>query len=304
MGKTVLQKLRSRKGASLTFALLAFLVCAVISAVLLASASASAGRGAEIAQMDQRYYAVTSAAQLISDAIQDQCKFGIRRQAIHEETWETDYYYDANLGSYVHNDATLVGNDDGRPTNQYNVKFYAGKPTDTESEISFTGISDSTRNQSIWSEIALYYIFGEQIYSANEDYQGTLAGVTFQTPAAGSKYHTIVSTRYSTTWNMSMEMAGYDYLTVDVSITLDQHGDLLIKVTNCDADKAFTVVEKLAAEVQEDAVEDGDTKWSSTIPSDEFAEYKTKEVSKTEQSVTTWITWTVLEVKKGTANEA
>ena len=62
MGRTALDKLRSRKGASLTFALLAFLVCAVISAVLLASASASAGRLSNLAESDQRYYAVTSAA--------------------------------------------------------------------------------------------------------------------------------------------------------------------------------------------------------------------------------------------------
>jgi hypothetical protein len=72
MGKIVWKKLRSRKGASITFALLAFLVCAVISAVLLASASAAAGRVSGLAESDQRYYAVTSAAQLFCDGLQNQ----------------------------------------------------------------------------------------------------------------------------------------------------------------------------------------------------------------------------------------
>ena len=76
MGGNVLKKLRSSKGASLTFALLAFLVCAVISAVLLASASAAAGRLSGLAEADQRYYAVTSAAQLFCDELSKDIKSG------------------------------------------------------------------------------------------------------------------------------------------------------------------------------------------------------------------------------------
>ena len=61
------RKLRSEKGASITFALLLFLVCAVLSAVVLVAATTTAGRMANIAETDQRYYSVVSAAELVSE---------------------------------------------------------------------------------------------------------------------------------------------------------------------------------------------------------------------------------------------
>lgn len=55
-------KIKSQKGASITFALLLFLVCAVISSVVIVAATAAAGRMSEQADMDERYYAVTAVA--------------------------------------------------------------------------------------------------------------------------------------------------------------------------------------------------------------------------------------------------
>ncbi len=59
------RKIRSQKGASISFALLLFLVCAVVSSIVIVSASAVGGRFSKLGQMDQRYYAVTSAARLL-----------------------------------------------------------------------------------------------------------------------------------------------------------------------------------------------------------------------------------------------
>ncbi len=67
MKNKILKKLRSQTGASITFALLLFLVCAVLCSVILAAATAAAGRMSRIAETDQRYYAVTSAAELLKD---------------------------------------------------------------------------------------------------------------------------------------------------------------------------------------------------------------------------------------------
>ena len=61
------QKLRSRRGASITFALLLFLVCAVVSSVVIVAATTASGRLSQLARMDQRYYAVNSAAELLCD---------------------------------------------------------------------------------------------------------------------------------------------------------------------------------------------------------------------------------------------
>lgn len=62
-------KLRSQSGASISFALLLFLVCAVVCSIVLTSATASSGRMSRIAEVDQRYYSVTSACELLKDAI-------------------------------------------------------------------------------------------------------------------------------------------------------------------------------------------------------------------------------------------
>lgn len=67
MKNKIIKKLRSRTGASITFALLLFLVCAVLCSVIIAAATAAAGRMSKIAENDQRYYAVTSAAGVIKD---------------------------------------------------------------------------------------------------------------------------------------------------------------------------------------------------------------------------------------------
>lgn len=69
MKNRISRKLRSRTGASILFALLLFLVCAVLASVALTAATASSGRMSEIAKSDQRYFAVTSAAELMKTLI-------------------------------------------------------------------------------------------------------------------------------------------------------------------------------------------------------------------------------------------
>ncbi|MBR2547689.1 MAG: hypothetical protein IKF07_05825 [Eubacterium sp.] len=66
-----IKKLRSGKGASITFALLLFLVCAVLSSIIITAASAATGRISNMAETDQRYYSVTSASILLKDLICD-----------------------------------------------------------------------------------------------------------------------------------------------------------------------------------------------------------------------------------------
>ena len=63
------KKLTSEQGASISFALLLFLVCAVISSIVITAGSAASGRMSNLAVMDRRYYAVTSAAELLVNEI-------------------------------------------------------------------------------------------------------------------------------------------------------------------------------------------------------------------------------------------
>ena len=67
----ILTRAKSERGASLSVALLLMLVCVALTAAVLAASTASAGRFANQSEMDQRYYAVTSAVHLFSDSLGD-----------------------------------------------------------------------------------------------------------------------------------------------------------------------------------------------------------------------------------------
>lgn len=71
MPKTLVRKLVSERGATITLALLLFIVCVTLGSIILAAASASSGRMSELAKMDQRYYSVTSAVELFQDQLGD-----------------------------------------------------------------------------------------------------------------------------------------------------------------------------------------------------------------------------------------
>ena len=61
----VTHKLRDQNGVSILLALFLFLVCAVVASVVLVSGTAAAGRFSELTKMDQRYFSVQSAAEMI-----------------------------------------------------------------------------------------------------------------------------------------------------------------------------------------------------------------------------------------------
>ena len=67
MMSAVKNKIKDRRGASITFALLIFLVCSMVSIAVVVAGSAAAGRMSQRAETDQRYYAVTSAVELLCD---------------------------------------------------------------------------------------------------------------------------------------------------------------------------------------------------------------------------------------------
>jgi len=72
--KAIKNKLQSKRGASITFALLLFLVCAVISGVVIVAATAAAGRMSEQSDMDERYYAVTAVANKLKTIMDNEGK--------------------------------------------------------------------------------------------------------------------------------------------------------------------------------------------------------------------------------------
>ena len=69
-------------------ALFLFLVCAVVGSVVLTAGTAAAGRRAQIESSDQRYYSVTSAADLVKDLMTDGSVETVRK---HEKKTVTVY---------------------------------------------------------------------------------------------------------------------------------------------------------------------------------------------------------------------
>ena len=92
-------KLKSESGASITFALLIFLVCAVVGSVLLTAGTAASGRMSELARMDQRYYAVTSAAELLRDLLENETVTVVKTSPLSDSSGsgETKYYINGQV---------------------------------------------------------------------------------------------------------------------------------------------------------------------------------------------------------------
>ena len=68
--KHTIERLRSERGASISVVPVLLHVCMVVSSIVLAAATATSGRQAELAAMDKRYYNVMSAQELLWDGFE------------------------------------------------------------------------------------------------------------------------------------------------------------------------------------------------------------------------------------------
>ena len=87
MIKEIRKKLKSQAGASISFALLLFLVCAGIGAIVLNAGTTSTSKLINRATMDKRYYEVTSAAEFLKERFE-----GEGREIVIERTKTNDTY--------------------------------------------------------------------------------------------------------------------------------------------------------------------------------------------------------------------
>ncbi len=292
MGGNVLKKLRSSKGASLTFALLAFLVCAVISAVLLASAWAASGRASDLAKMDQRYYAVTSAAQLFCDTLDNQ-EIVVKRYYENTETTKAKWIYNEASDSVVKD--TSASLPPVPPTTKY--ELYMQIPDD--SITIETPRSVNPKSTSFLSEAALYYVFGDKIYDSSYDVFGLL-GQSFNTTEGRFKD----PVKQTNKWVFEVNAgSGYPDLTVIAMAEMAADGSMVINFSNtADASDpaVFSMEVKLAASADTQTFSTGPNK-SSKIT--EFGEdyYIEEQTEVRTETKTTTIKWTVSDIKKVTA---
>lgn len=142
-----IRKLKSNAGASLSFALLLFLVCSVIGAVVLTAATADAGRAGKMAETDQRYYSVTSAGELLISKL---CGKAVTIERFAETV------------TVVSSEYTVSRNEDGSETltpvqsvSTENPAVYKTKINGSES------FSDDPSNMSFLTARAVNMLFGK-----------------------------------------------------------------------------------------------------------------------------------------------
>mgnify|MGYP003303392671 CR=1 FL=1 len=73
--RTIKNKLKSNKGASVLIALGLFMICAMISSVVVVAAASGSSRNVQRIERQRAYLAVSSAAQVIMDELQDVKKY-------------------------------------------------------------------------------------------------------------------------------------------------------------------------------------------------------------------------------------
>jgi hypothetical protein len=300
MGRKMLNKLHSRKGASLTFALLAFLVCAVISAVLLASASAAAGRASGLAEMDQRYYAVTSAAQLFCDTLDGQ-SFTIVRS--YSETTNPGKTYMLSLDGGL--DIFQGTAEPTRMSKDYVNSITSTLPgaTDTPSLVSIKDFSSGSKAPTLLTKAALFYVYQNDAPTESQMEHAWL------TPGPNSNYPD--PAKGNNTWEtMDVTVTGLNNMAVKATMTLHVDetdpitaeygtGAITIEFKNAIGDP-FTVVTILSASIQDDsATPVKDTSEGLTSIHWSGTETYTIRTDTTETyTKTTTITWIVADVKK------
>ena len=283
-------KLQERRGASITFALLLFLVCAVVGSVVLTAGTAAGGRVSLMTEQDQRYYAVSSAAGLFRDALDGQTWTVTRAETCLESVTTV---------------STLVNGQD--PVIQTGPAAYVDGNTIYSATISSGGapkeIASSDRSASILSEAILQYVFG-----TGEHFADSMGYVSV--PGRGGL----------PSWTLTVAPAAgstVDVITVEVTGEMRADGSIVFTFVNKAAagEDTFTLQLTLTAVISDDsaapkqtrtAVVPGDPNYVSPVSEDvvdgegEVIGTRVTTVQRTHvvNAKTTSITWTAGDVRK------
>jgi hypothetical protein len=148
------KKFISREGASLAVALLLFLVCAMVGSVVLAGASASAGRLSQRRQLQQERYALQSAADMIRTQLAGGTEgapgfgtaagSGSRQAAGNADADAVNIQYTADL---VYNTEDGTAAPSGAMSGSYGTLAIDGTPVSGDADKSFAALLLQMENQ-------------------------------------------------------------------------------------------------------------------------------------------------------------
>ena len=228
------KKIKSNNGASITFALLIFLVCAVISGIVIVAATTSAGRMSKTTEMDQRYYAVTSAAELLKEYIDPEDpdnKERIRVIMTRDTDITTTYY-----GETV---------DDTKPTVLYGPDSVPGEWSIEKEALEYE--EETLENDTEDDDYGLIDDPVEPDNGDNND-KNDFTPMTLLEYAAEklalddlSKIMPDIDSEMPITKSLSLSTSLVDLentdLSVDISMNVDKNGTLTLDVSNADTTK-------------------------------------------------------------------
>ena len=152
------KKLTSRSGASLGISLLLFLVCAVLGSVILTAGTTTLGRVYSVSDSDQRYYSVTSAAELLSKELTGKSVTITRKKESENNGSNTTDTYTMTAQTFVPKNTDVDGK---------TVVIMEGKGAITIPEPPTTSGVD-TSNMSFLTARAVELMFGKNTFTAED----------------------------------------------------------------------------------------------------------------------------------------
>ncbi len=202
-GMRMKHKLKSQRGASITFALLLFLVCAVIGSIVLGAGVAAAGRIAKLAESDQRFYSVSSAARLFEEEFSEQT-VSVQREKTYTHAERIEIIDNSGVFSYGSEREPV----DTDPT--YKIKI-------DSTEFSRDAIPGSITD--VFQYYAYLYLFGTESSAEN------LWGVTKD--EFGKNIPTSDISK-----EIKIQVVGKTELAVKVKMTLNTDGSIQLDFSN------------------------------------------------------------------------
>ena len=262
------RKLRSQKGASITIALLIFLVCAVVGVSVLVAGTASAGRMASAAKADQRFYAVSSAGEQLIGMIE-----GEQVQVIIKKTTETD--------------------------------ISSGEKTTTKELTLKKRLVDNTGTNTDGEGGSASYTVVESFNEVQLDENGKLSSPAFDSYNTEEAYRHIVEEKNApATRTIKLEVSGYPELTCYLEQTWRPEGRMVFQVYNANIKADGTegspgdAYEKYMLMLTFDEVKTGEALETSTVMSDDSS----KEIET--ETRTTDLKWQLTDINTFTTRAA
>ncbi len=294
LGKIV-RKLRSGRGASLLAALLLFLVCSVIGIVVLTAATAAAGRASKLAENDQRYFSVSSAAELLAQELSGKT-VTINREKVTERTQTTNVYFETGKEPEPWPTKWKV-------TYSTEIKGGGSQPEDKSSETegeepqaipAESGSDISLEGRSFLTELAIRLLFGSGRCNNDAAFERSFADSGFE--------------GYAAEGSLKMNPDNQTELQIEGKYWLRNDGMLFIELSNAEpgSGDSFTLVLTLRPEFSNTYKEKSHTDpptitYSTDASGENVTGYKKEEITQNTETKTASVTWNVVGIGEKSA---